>query len=405
MKKRMINVSMQGMVNSKSTKIINQGNVFPWSTPRELNSQNKNDLLTQFAREFSPLFNAIWEGPLSSWVRNEIANNPAEFWEKYTRYDHDTDRLVLTNIHSFSYKDREPRDMSVNCCNVPFKMQHCNREFELNRVCEIECENEKLRYLAQKRKSNRFVSEEDGHIITNKVTNDFNFLLSFTFDRLRHALVGTSNTTSDGLGEFNGLKSFADSQYTVKVVGGNIIGSLESMKCRINGMSFNQGSTIIAFPERLKAAFENAVAKNLLGNYYEGISYVDGTYYYYDNKVIFDPYVDYIADVDMGSALLLDTRFVGFLWGLPNMAIPMEFLDSPAYDLEREEHYAEEDTLNDTKGNCLSNCRSIYDYGTAIVTDYNYLMKVTNIANADTCPAAVFEGTNQSIAPKTPTLV
>lgn len=397
-------MTVQAMVNSPSTNIINQGKNFPWNTPRELNTQNKNELLTDFARKMSPLFNAIWSGPLSSWFRNQVENNPAEFWEKYVKYDEANKRLVLTNFHTFSYKDRAPVDLSVNCCNVPFEMQHCNKEFELNRVCDLECRDTVESFIEQKRVSDRFAGEEDGHIIRNQMSKDFNLLLSFAFDRIRHSLIGTENTTSDGLGVFNGLKSFTDSQYTVKTVGGNIIATLESMNCRIEGMNLNAATSIIAFPERLKMAFEKAVGKNLFGNYYEGIRFDGGNYYYKDILVVFDPYVDYLTDVDMGVGLLLDLRFVGFLWGLPNMALPMEFLTSEGYKDERKTSYAEEKTITNNLGNCLQECRSLYDFGTAVVTDYNYIMKVTNIANTATCPAAVFEGTQNSVAPVTPTL-
>lgn len=154
----------------------------------------------------------------------------------------------------------------------------------------------------------------------------------------------------------------------------------------------------------MKKAFTNAVDKNFFGNYYKGITVVNGNYYYNDILIVFDDYVDYLTDVDMGTGLLMDLRFVGFMWGLPNMALPMEFLTTEAYREERETSYAEEQTITNNQGNCLNECRSLYDFGTAVVTDYNYLMKVTNIANTATCPAAVFEGTNQSIAPKTPTL-
>lgn len=406
----MVNVSkaataMQAIVDAPSTRIVAQGNPFPWTTPRDLNSQNKNEMLARAAQAFSPLFNAIWNGPLSTWFRNQIESNPAEFWERYVKHDQANDRLVLTNFHTFSYQDRDPLDMSANCCNVPFKMQHCNREFELNRVCDLECRDTIESYIQRKRVSGRFANEDDGHIIDNQMSKDFNLLLSFAFDRIRHSIVGTNNTTSDGLGVFNGVKSFVDSQYTVKTVGGNIIASLESMNCRITGMSFDPASSVIAFPERLKMAFEKAVAPNMFGNYYDGIRYSDGTYYYKDIKVVFDPYVDYLTTTDMGSGILLDLRFVGILWGLPNMALPMEFLTSEAYKVERETSYAEEQTITNNLGTCLEECRSLYDFGTAVVTDYNYVMKVANIANTSTCPAAVFEGTNNSIAPKTPTLV
>ena len=267
-------------------------------------------------------------------------------------------------------------DDGEGCCVGTPSVTACRYKLDLHELCVKDCVSSSLDEMLEaevKQKSidTRMPWSQVGASIAAKRAAFVAKYAKFIFER--NAILGTANYSGNGLRPFNGLVERLTDDRVLKVDGSaGFISSIEMLNCRLTALGMDLGNFLIAINPIAMPTLRQEVRTYLKADPLTDWRMSGDSVYYKGMQIVTSRYVDVDLETNTTSMWLIDTSKVGIKF--------IRAINNP--------YIKRIDSTDDCGGHCIT----MHNAGTTVVTNWNGLMLINNIALDSICDSLALSG-------------
>lgn len=267
-------------------------------------------------------------------------------------------------------------DDGEGCCVGTPTVTACRYKLDLHELCVKDCVDSSLDEMLEEAVKQKAIDttmpwSRVGASIAAKRAAFVAKYAKFIFER--NAILGTADYSGNGLRPFNGLIERLTDDRVLKVDGSaGFISSIEMLNCRLTAMGMDLGRFLIAINPIALPTLRQEVRTYLKADPMTDWRMVGDRVFYKGMEIVTSRYVDVDLETNTTSMWLIDTSKVGikFVRAITNPYIKRI------------------DSTDDCGGHCIT----MHNAGTTVVTNWNGLMLINNIALDSICDSLALSG-------------
>lgn len=267
-------------------------------------------------------------------------------------------------------------DDGEGCCVGTPTVTACRYKLDLHELCVKDCVDSSLDEMLeaevkQKAIDTRMPWSQIGASIAAKRAAFVAKYAKFIFER--NAILGTADYSGNGLRPFNGLIERLTDDRVLKVDGSaGFVASIEMLNCRLTAMGMDLGNFLIAINPIALPTLRQEIRTYLKADPLTDWRMNGDSVSYKGMPIVVSRYVDVDLETNTTSMWLVDTSKVGIKM--------IRAITNP--------YIKRIDSTEDCGGHCIT----MHNAGTTVVTNWNGLMLINNIALDSICDSLALSG-------------